>query len=162
LTGSADLDHATYLHYMGALIQDCNRPFPEQSKSTKQMLLELDHMSTTLSFTRNLVPALTPLPERSAHSAAACRNAATALAIERYRLKHHALPAQLSDLVPEYLNVVPDDPFDLQPLRYRPLEQGYVVYSIGPDGIDDGGKERPRHDSETEPETFDITFTVAK
>jgi hypothetical protein len=31
-------------------------------------------------------------------------------------------------------------PFDGQPLRYRKQDAGYVLYSIGPDLKDDGGK----------------------
>jgi hypothetical protein len=34
------------------------------------------------------------------------------------------------------------DPFDGKPLRYKRTEPGYMVYTIGPDGVDDGGRER--------------------
>jgi hypothetical protein len=43
-------------------------------------------------------------------------------------------------LVPAVLSRVPLDPFDAAPLRYRRLDKGVVVYSIGPDGEDNGGK----------------------
>ncbi len=66
----------------------------------------------------------------------------TALAVERYRLSHGQLPAHFSDLVPVYLPQVPQDPFDGGPLRYRRLEPGFIVYSIGPNQADDGGKQR--------------------
>jgi hypothetical protein len=61
-----------------------------------------------------------------------------------------------------FLPAVPLDPFDGAPLRYKPLVKGYVVYSIGPDGHDDGGKEPPirRRDTEQVPE--DITITVER
>jgi len=41
--------------------------------------------------------------------------------------------------VPQYLSQVPDDPFVDGPLRLRRLDDGLVVYSVGPDGIDNGG-----------------------
>ncbi len=41
--------------------------------------------------------------------------------------------------------------FDGQPLRYKKLAKGYVVYSVGEDGKDDGGDEKK-----------DITFTVER
>ncbi len=66
----------------------------------------------------------------------------TALAVERYRLFHGQLPTGLSDLVPIYLPQVPQDPFDGRPLRYRRLEPGFVVYSVGPARTDDGGQRR--------------------
>ena len=70
------------------------------------------------------------------------RAAITSLATERYRLAEGRLPGKLADLVPEYLDAVPEDPFDGQPLRYRRREKGYVIYSIGKDGVDGGGEER--------------------
>jgi hypothetical protein len=45
----------------------------------------------------------------------------------------------LAELAPSYLETVPVDPFDGQPLRYRTQGAGYVLYSIGPDLKDDGG-----------------------
>ena len=43
--------------------------------------------------------------------------------------------------MPRFLDAVPLDPFDGKPLRYRELGTGFVVYSIGPNRRDDGGKE---------------------
>jgi ABC-type transport system involved in multi-copper enzyme maturation permease subunit len=62
-----------------------------------------------------------------------------ALAAERYRRQHGTWPASLSDLVPALLPALPIDPLDGQPLRYRRLRDGVVIYSVGPDGIDNGG-----------------------
>jgi hypothetical protein len=62
------------------------------------------------------------------------------LAIERYRLANqNRLPDSLSNLVPSFLNSVPADPFDGKLLRYKQLAKGYLVYSVGEDGKDDGG-----------------------
>jgi hypothetical protein len=41
--------------------------------------------------------------------------------------------------VPDWVRTVPMDPFDGTPIRFRPTPVGIVVYSIGPDGADDGG-----------------------
>jgi hypothetical protein len=62
------------------------------------------------------------------------------LAIRRYQLDHDRLPDSLADLVPEYLGSVPEDPFGGQPIVYRPDPAGPILYSVGPDGRDDGGK----------------------
>ncbi|MEM8756470.1 MAG: hypothetical protein AAGF47_01645, partial [Planctomycetota bacterium] len=61
------------------------------------------------------------------------------VAIERYRAERGVLPASLDDLVPAYLEAVPMDVIDGQPLRYRveadaaASRPGYVLYSIGVD-----------------------------
>jgi len=63
--------------------------------------------------------------------------------------------------MPTYLDAVPKDPFDGKELRYKKLETGFVVYSIGKDGNDDGGKERPR--KRTGPDApVDVTFIVQR
>jgi hypothetical protein len=77
--------------------------------------------------------------------------ALTAIATERYRLANGKLPDKLDELVLAYLSAVPTDPFTGQPLRYKKLAKGYVVYSVGEDGKDDGGDEKK-----------DITFTVER
>jgi hypothetical protein len=39
------------------------------------------------------------------------------------------------------LPAVPADPFDGQPLRFKPTPDGLVLYSIGRDRKDDGGSD---------------------
>lgn len=90
------------------------------------------------------------------------RMALVALAVERYRLGLGHWPESLAELVPDYLDSVPEDPFDGEPVRYRRLDSGFVVYSVGEDGVDDGGKERPARAEEEAGETYDITFAVQR
>ncbi len=87
--------------------------------------------------------------------------ARTGLAVERYRLAKGRLPETLTDLVPEYLGSVPLDPFDGAALRYQPLAKGFVVYSVGRDGWDDGGL-RPDLARERREGKWDITFTIER
>jgi hypothetical protein len=85
----------------------------------------------------------------------------TALAIERWRLAHNGnVPDSLVALVPDFLPAVPTDPFDEQPLRFKKLAHGYVVYSTGRDFTDDGGKPEPAEAKNTD--HYDITFTVER
>ena len=63
----------------------------------------------------------------------------TAIACERFRLSQGRWPSELSELVPDYMNAIPNDLFDGQPLRYQMIPEGIKVWSIGPDGRDDGG-----------------------
>jgi hypothetical protein len=69
--------------------------------------------------------------------------AITAIALKRYQLRHGTLPSELSALVPEFLLSVSRDPVDGQPLRYHLNSDGtFLLYSIGKDGVDDGGDAR--------------------
>ena len=99
---------------------------------------------------------------KEATSLAQIRAARVALAIERFRLAHGKLPEKLDELIPQFLPAVPADPFDGQPLRYHRLEKGCVIYSIGSDGEDNGGRERPANVKSTDKTHYDITFTVER
>ncbi len=62
------------------------------------------------------------------------------LALRAYYLDHGAYPSALSDLVPTDIPAVPLDPFsDNQPLKYRRVGAKYLLYSVGPDAVDNGG-----------------------
>jgi hypothetical protein len=67
------------------------------------------------------------------------RCALVALAAEQFCRDSGRWPAVPSDLVPKYLTAMPRDPHDLQPLRITRRPDGIVIYSVGPDGTDEGG-----------------------
>jgi hypothetical protein len=68
-----------------------------------------------------------------------------AIALERFRLAHHAYPAALALLVPEFVLAVPVDCMDGHDLRYRLNPDGtYLLYSVGDDGVDNGGDPTPK------------------
>lgn len=78
-------------------------------------------------------PSLEPFANLEAQAAMG----GSILAIQRYQLKNGNIPAKLSDLVPEYLEAAPVDPYDGQPLRYDTQGSGYQLYSVGKNRKDD-------------------------
>ena len=68
------------------------------------------------------------------------RNLHVAFALAAYQGDHKSYPKSLDALVPNYLPEVPDDLFTDKPLVYRPSGNGYLLYSLGPDGKDDEGR----------------------
>jgi len=63
------------------------------------------------------------------------------IALHAYKLAHGNYPAKLDELTPSLLTAIPDDPFsNNQPFKYRLTGSKYLLYSIGPDAVDDGGK----------------------
>ena len=77
---------------------------------------------------------------RAAEAESYRRLLVTALALERFRVKHAHYPAGLDELAPEFLKQPPIDFMDGRPLRYRLGVDGrFVLYSTGLDGVDDGG-----------------------
>jgi hypothetical protein len=64
----------------------------------------------------------------------------TELAIRMFHEEHRRLPTTLQELAPHYLPTVPLDPYSGQALIYRTTGNAHILYSVGPDSIDDGGK----------------------
>lgn len=68
------------------------------------------------------------------------RAAEVLLAATRARLKTGSLPESTDSLVLEFLIALPADPYrDQGPLTVKIDAAGWLVYSVGPDGEDDGG-----------------------
>jgi hypothetical protein len=65
--------------------------------------------------------------------------AISAVACERFRMAKGHWPDSLRELVPGYLPRVPTDPYTGQPVLYRKLEDGIVIYSAWRNRSDDGG-----------------------
>lgn len=65
--------------------------------------------------------------------------AQTALAVERFRLSEGRLPYELLELVPKFLDEVPPDPFTGTSLVYLQIDEGYRVYSVGRNFLDEDG-----------------------
>lgn len=66
------------------------------------------------------------------------------LAVRRFQLAAGVLPGSVDDLIPDYLDAIPRDPFHGEPLLYS--REKKIIYSLGADGIDSGGsrKEDPK------------------
>jgi len=62
------------------------------------------------------------------------------LALHAYHLEQGHYPASLTELAPTYLKKLPNDPFAVGgTFLYHARGTNYVLYSVGPDGKDDGG-----------------------
>jgi hypothetical protein len=64
------------------------------------------------------------------------------LMLNLYRTIHGSYPETLDDVATQLVGRVPDDFCSGRPLRYRKTEAGYQLYSVGLNGLDDGGRMR--------------------
>jgi hypothetical protein len=65
-------------------------------------------------------------------------------AIHAFELQENRLPKTLEELVPRELKAIPKDPFNGKDFVYQPGKDRYLLYSVGPNGMDDGGVEDPK------------------
>jgi hypothetical protein len=86
------------------------------------------------------VLALERFPRRLMNAETARQLVITTIALKRCQLKRGNHPQNLAALVPEFLPAIPRDPVDGQSLRYKLNPDGtFLLYSIGEDGVDNGG-----------------------
>jgi hypothetical protein len=88
-----------------------------------------------------LLPATGRVFDKSLQAQGRIDLAHTACALERYRLAHGQYPDSLEALVPAFLPKLPPDLMSRKPLVYRrDTPQSYLLYSVGRNLVDDGGK----------------------
>ena len=131
-----------------------NQPFP------RRLSQDVFSQAAAVATNRNLYlssvffAALNNVAPKEAGSLATLRLAQTAIALEKFRFAHtNRFPESLRELTPNYMSAVPEDPFDGRSLRYHKVGKGYVLYSIGQNLKDDGGKPGIGREG-------DIVFTV--
>ncbi len=164
-TGLKGRDLEFYLDRLDELADAALRPGAEVTVRLQQFKSHIDELDSWRGrlrpFSRQTLPVYASVLPKEHRSVAMLRCGQTAMAVERWRLAHAgARPPSLAALVPQYLSAIPEDPLVGQPLKFRPRSPGYVVYSVGEDGADDGGKERVPGTLETK--GWDYTFTVAR
>jgi hypothetical protein len=117
---TADIDTIAYRPYWQA--RDRMQEYDRQMQSRPGGLM-----------TAILMPALSQVTQHVAVAEARRGAARLGLALYRYRAQHGRFPEKLGDIAPEFIAVVPTDPFDGKPLRFKQAGQGAIVYSIGPE-----------------------------
>jgi hypothetical protein len=97
--------------------------------------------------TRRELPFYLSLTERSVDVATYTLLARTAVALERHFIAEEKYPDNLAALVPGYLASIPSDVMDNASLRYAlSPDRRYLLYSVGWNFEDDGGRRQDRSD----------------
>jgi hypothetical protein len=97
----------------------------------------------------SLLPAYNKLQPAAERCEQSQRNLHVAFALAAYQHDHGRYPATLDELAPQYLDNIPDDLFSGEPLIYRLEDKGYLLYSVGVNGVDEDGRsydDEPRGD----------------
>jgi hypothetical protein len=102
------------------------------------------------------MPAVIPALAKKSQSDVQLQATRTILALRAYQLTHGNLPSDLNALVPQFLDEVPVDDFDGQPLRYSAEKK--IVYSVGKNLKDDGGDDRGQEESDSSQRHLDLVY----
>jgi len=118
-----------------------------------------DLFATPYSFLeKSTLPVLSNVSQKYFQAQIYIDEAAIACAIERYQLIHYALPATLDDL---HIASLPHDIINGQPLHYRLVgDDNYVLYSVGWNGTDEGGKLGKTESGSLDPKQSDWVWSL--
>jgi hypothetical protein len=128
------------------MIEIAKGPAAEQTPRLRELAASLDsgkeaETSASDAMAKSTLSSLYGFRQMYLRQQARLRCAAAALAAEVYRQTHRGRwPATLQELAPDLLPEVPFDPFDGEALRFQVQAESVIIYSVGPDGVDDGGK----------------------
>ena len=102
--------------------------------------LEKQSMRPYDVFSKMLLPGMTRFADKCARAQCCADLARVACALERYRLANGRFPEALEALAPKFIEKLPRDVINGQPLKYRRTDDGqFVLYSVGGNEKDDGG-----------------------
>jgi hypothetical protein len=148
-------DHVYTLKMLTEFIEASRRPFDEQAAAFRAVPRPKDgdrrHLFSNL-FTLSI--------ERTSDSGLRCRGelvaVAAGVACERHRQRTGQWPGSLEAIPKDILPAVPTDPFTGKAITFRRLADGIIVYSVGPDSQDDGGRFVEAADKPEGPKTRDF------
>ncbi|MBI2433658.1 MAG: hypothetical protein HYV26_12395 [Candidatus Hydrogenedentes bacterium] len=140
-----NLDEAAYAEVMGQMTQAAPAAnFYEAIPALQAIRNEIEALPRTRVFTRALTPALTVYLEAPARATAQNELAQIGLTLELQYHGQAAYPADLYEIESAFGSPLPLDPYSGQPYRYEQLATGFLLYSIGSNLQDDGGRHIPR------------------
>lgn len=96
-----------------------------------------------------LAPAVRKVQDARDRAEQIQSNLQVAFALAAYHKDNGKYPEKLADLTPKYLAAIPGDVFSGGTIIYKPEGKGYLFYSVGANGMDEGGRwydDEPRGD----------------
>jgi len=121
------------------MIESAGKPFFKNEKARQWQGQEMK-IPVHYRLARLLLPNLYTIILKEAMLEAYLEAARIGIACKIYQRQHGKYPDNISDLVPDFLPVKPLDPFTGKPLVYKAKRDGFIVYSLGSNKKDDGGR----------------------
>lgn len=134
------LDQAFYLQYMAEQIEQ------SRLETSEYQVLQDDDLSRYFPryalISRLIAPTLSQATLRRNETLARIALCHWGLALNAYHRLNGAYPSTLKEAADTLKQELPEDPFTGKSLHYRPQGNGYLLYSVGGNRKDDGGRYR--------------------
>ncbi|UCC99116.1 MAG: hypothetical protein JSW66_04355 [Phycisphaerales bacterium] len=128
-------DQAAYMRILGDHTRFAQQPYRLSEQNALDAPISRLHLVTSIT-----VPALGRVYEVFWETVAQMRITRAGLAILQEKKAGNSFP----DALEPFASKQAGDPFSDGPLRYRSADGGFVLYSVGPDQTDDGGRPRQK------------------
>lgn len=135
-----NMDETAYVTIAMRLAEAAKSPYYEVSHELDEINDVIANLPRTRVLARMALTALSRAAVLQAHHEARLDLSQMGLLIEHYHGLNGAYPETLDAIAPELGGAVPVDPFTGQAYRYRSDDDDFLLYSVGPDGVDDGGR----------------------
>lgn len=125
------------------LLALAEQPWYESEKGRKELDAWIEHSEEeppTGLFVVLLMPGITGALSAQPRREATLLEMALGVELEMHRRRTGSFPQALIHLRLSHLKELPVDPFTGEPFRYERKDGGYLLYSVGRNGKDDGGK----------------------
>ena len=142
-------NHAITLQICNRALEANGRPWHERLGAMERIPLaagqvdlnriELPAYEREIVLVQMFFPPLIKTVESAARDQARLRCAMVAVACERYRIRQNHWPHALEEIPRDLLAELPTDPYDGLPLRRKQTDDGLIVYSVGPNLLDNRG-----------------------
>lgn len=120
------------------LVEEAKHPsLPEPEDFEERIIYKSERIG--LIFLGLFAPPVQKVAEATDRGEQTHRNAIIVTALAAYFADENRYPEKLTELVPKYLKELSNDLFTGEPLIYRKTDRGYLLYSVGVNGRDDGG-----------------------
>ena len=140
---------------------DQSRTWPQTQKQIDGIEAEICRTGPDGFLSRLIVPATDAVLRSQCMAVARHRAAEVLLATTRERLASGTHPASIDALVPARLPSVPRDPFTTDaPLHLKATSEELLIWSVGPDGDDDGGPQKDSEECDTGNDDIGLRMTV--
>jgi hypothetical protein len=134
-----DMDESAYMNFIQRIAEYMKLPLIEAKPLLNGVEKEIRELPRTCVISREMIPALLNTINSEGANETKIHLIQVGLAIEQYHDRTKIYPMSLEEAAPDYGNRPAIDPFSNKPLVYRIVKDGFLLYSISENCIDDDG-----------------------
>lgn len=136
-----DMDEATCVSLLTAMAETARLPYHQARPLLEQIQQQIEALPTTRLLTTRFASRLPKSIASQARLEATLDLIQLGLALDQYGKRNGTYPDSINTVASVLGGRIPVDPFTGQPYLYRVSDGGCLLYSVGQNLVDDGGRD---------------------